>query len=69
MEVLKISAKTDPKKAAGALAEVIRKHGEAELQAIGAGAVKPGHKGNRYCKRFSSSKRLSTLFASQDLPM
>jgi len=39
MEVLKISAKTDPKKAAGALAEVIRKHGEAELQAIGAGAV------------------------------
>ncbi len=36
---LKVSAKSNPNSVAGALAAVIREKGEAELQAIGAGAI------------------------------
>ncbi len=39
MDVLKVSAKSNPSSVAGALAGVIREHGRAELQAIGAGAI------------------------------
>ncbi|NLG85118.1 MAG: stage V sporulation protein S [Firmicutes bacterium] len=39
MEVLKVSANSNPKSVAGALAAVIREKGVAELQAVGAGAV------------------------------
>ena len=39
MELLKISSKTRPAALAGALAGVIREHGKAEMQAVGAGAV------------------------------
>ena len=39
MESLKVSSKSDPKMLAGALAGVIRETGEAEIRAIGAGAV------------------------------
>jgi len=39
MEVLKVSAKSNPNSVAGALAGVIREKGSAELQAIGAGAI------------------------------
>ena len=39
MELLKVSAKSSPSLVAGALAGVIRESGNAELQAIGAGAV------------------------------
>ena len=39
MEVLKVSAKSNPNSVAGALAGVIRERGGAELQAIGAGAI------------------------------
>jgi len=38
-EVLKVSADSNPKAVAGALAALLREHGCAELQAIGAGAV------------------------------
>jgi stage V sporulation protein S len=38
-EVLKVSADSNPKAVAGALAALLREHGSAELQAIGAGAV------------------------------
>ena len=38
-EVLKVSSDSKPKAVAGALAAVLRDHGSAELQAIGAGAV------------------------------
>jgi len=38
-EVLKVSSDSKPKAVAGALAAVLRNHGSAELQAIGAGAV------------------------------
>ncbi|MFO7246086.1 MAG: stage V sporulation protein S [Thermaerobacter sp.] len=39
MEVLKVSANSKPKAVAGALAAVLRAHGSAEVQAVGAGAV------------------------------
>ncbi len=39
MEVLKVSAQSNPKSVAGALAAVLRENGSAELQAVGAGAV------------------------------
>lgn len=39
MEVLKVSAKSNPNSVAGALAGVIRERGAAEIQAIGAGAI------------------------------
>lgn len=38
-EILKVSAKSDPKAVAVATASVVRQCGEVELQAIGAGAV------------------------------
>lgn len=39
MEHLKVAAKSSPNSVAGALAGVIREKGNAELQAIGAGAI------------------------------
>ena len=39
MEVLKVSAKSNPNSVAGALAGVLREHNGAEIQAIGAGAL------------------------------
>ena len=39
MEILKVSSKSNPNLVAGALAGVITEQKEAELQAVGAGAV------------------------------
>lgn len=39
MEVLKVSAKSQPKSVAGALAAVLRDRNAAEVQAVGAGAI------------------------------
>ena len=39
MEVLKVSSKSNPNSVAGALAGVLREKGNAEIQAIGAGAL------------------------------
>jgi len=39
MDVLKVSAKSNPNSIAGALAGVIREKGTAEIQAVGAGAL------------------------------
>ena len=39
MTVLKVSAQSNSKSVAGALASVVREQGTAEMQAIGAGAV------------------------------
>jgi stage V sporulation protein S len=38
-DVLRVSADSNPKAVAGALAALLREHGSAEMQAIGAGAV------------------------------
>lgn len=39
MKILKVSSGSKPNSVAGALAEVIRESGSAEIQAIGAGAI------------------------------
>ncbi len=39
MEILKVSSSSKPNSVAGALAEVIRENNQAEIQAIGAGAI------------------------------
>ncbi|MCK8058854.1 MULTISPECIES: stage V sporulation protein S [unclassified Fusibacter] len=39
MEILKVSARSNPNSVAGALAGVLRENGHAEMQAIGAGAI------------------------------
>jgi len=39
VNILKVSAKSNPNSVAGALAGVVREHGTAEIQAIGAGAL------------------------------
>ncbi|MCW2278424.1 stage V sporulation protein S [Heliophilum fasciatum] len=39
MEGLKVSAQSNPKSVAGALAAILREKGKAEIQAVGAGAV------------------------------
>ena len=39
MEVLRVSAKSNPNSVAGALAGLVREHGTAEMQTIGAGAL------------------------------
>ena len=39
IEILKVSAKSNPNSVAGALAGVLREKGSAEIQAIGAGAL------------------------------
>jgi len=39
MEILKVSAQSQPKAVAGALAAVLRERANAEVQAVGAGAV------------------------------
>ncbi len=39
MEILKVSAQSQPKSVAGAIAAVLREEGLVELQAVGAGAV------------------------------
>ncbi|MCL2054482.1 MAG: stage V sporulation protein S [Oscillospiraceae bacterium] len=39
MEILKVSARSTPTAVAGAIANVMRENGEAEVQAVGAGAA------------------------------
>lgn len=39
IDILKVSAKSNPNSVAGALAGVLRQRGSAELQAVGAGAI------------------------------
>ncbi|SHF74818.1 stage V sporulation protein S [Caldanaerobius fijiensis DSM 17918] len=39
MEILKVSAKSQPKAVAGAIAAVLRENSTAEIQAVGAGAI------------------------------
>ncbi|MGV8144961.1 MAG: stage V sporulation protein S [Alkaliphilus sp.] len=39
MDILKVSAKSRPNSVAGAIAGVMREHGNAEMQAVGAGAL------------------------------
>ncbi len=54
MEVLKVSANSKPKAVAGALAAVVREHGSAEIQSVGAGAVNQAIKSIAIARGFVS---------------
>jgi stage V sporulation protein SpoVS len=56
MEVLKVSHSSAPNKVAGAIAGVLSKTDEVELQAIGAGAVNQAVKAIAIAKRFIEAK-------------
>ena len=52
MTLLKVSSKSSPTAVAGALAGVLRREGEAEMQAIGAGAVNQAVKSIAICRGY-----------------
>jgi stage V sporulation protein S len=52
MDVIKVAARSRTTAVAGAIAGVIREHGHAEVQAIGAGAVNQAIKATAIARRF-----------------
>ena len=69
MEVLKVSAKSNPNSVAGALAGVLRERGNAEIQAIGAGALNQAIKAIAIARGFvaPSGKNLVCIPAFSDI--
>ena len=61
MEVLKVSAKSNPNSVAGALAGVMRERGAAEVQAIGAGAINPAVKAVAIARGFVAPSGLDLV--------
>jgi len=61
LDVLKVSASSNPKSVAGALAAVLRERGTAELQAVGAGAVNQAVKAIAICRGFVASNGLNLV--------
>jgi len=51
-DMLRVSANSKPKSVAGALAAILREHGSAEIQAVGAGAVNQAVKAIAICRGF-----------------
>lgn len=69
METLKVSSKSNPNSVAGALANVFRTNDEAEIQAIGAGALNQAIKGIAIARGFvaPSGKNLICIPAFTDI--
>jgi stage V sporulation protein S len=69
MEILKVSAKSNPNSVAGALAGVIREKGGAEIQTIGAGALNQAIKAIAIARGFvaPSGKNLICIPAFTDI--
>ena len=61
MEVLKVSAKSNPNAVAGALAGVIREQGAAELQTVGAGALNQAVKAIAIARGFIAPSGLDLM--------
>ncbi len=61
MEILKVSAKSNPNSVAGALAGVIREKGKAEMQAIGAGAINQAIKAVAIARGFVAPSGLNLV--------
>ena len=61
MDVLKVSAKSNPNSIAGALAGVIREKGTAEIQAIGAGALNQAVKAVAIARGFVAPSGLELI--------
>ena len=69
MEILRVSANSNPKSVAGALAAVLRERGTAELQAVGAGAGNQAVKAIAICRGYVASNgvNLVTIPAFADI--
>lgn len=61
MDVLKVSAKSSPNSVAGALANVLRERGKAEIQAIGAGAINQSVKAIAIARGFVAPSGLDLI--------
>lgn len=61
MDVLKVSAKSNPNSVAGALAGVIREKGSAEMQAIGAGSINQAVKSIAIARGFVSPSGMDLI--------
>ena len=61
MEILKVSAKSNPNSVAGALAGVLREKGGAEIQAIGAGALNQAIKSIAIARGFVAPGRIDLV--------
>ncbi|HHX86551.1 MAG TPA: stage V sporulation protein S [Firmicutes bacterium] len=62
MKTLKVSAFSNPKAVAGALAAAIREQGTAELQAVGAGAVNQTIKAIAISRGFVAPNGINLVF-------
>jgi stage V sporulation protein S len=62
LEVLKVSSKSNPNSVAGAIAGVIREHGKAEIQAIGAGAINQSIKAIAIARGFVAPIGIDLIF-------
>lgn len=69
METLKVSSKSNPSSVAGALANVFRKKGNVEIQAVGAGALNQAIKAVAIARGFMapSGKNLVCIPAFADI--
>jgi len=61
MDVLKVSSKSNPNSVAGALANVLRERGKAEIQAIGAGALNQSIKAVAIARGFVAPSGLDLI--------
>ena len=61
MEILKVSAKSNPNSVAGALAGVLREKGGAEIQAIGAGALNQAIKATAIARGFVAPRGIELV--------
>jgi stage V sporulation protein S len=61
MDVLKVSAQSNPKSVAGALAAVLRDKGSAEVQAVGAGAVNQATKAVAIARGFVAPNGINLI--------
>jgi stage V sporulation protein S len=62
MEVLKITAKSNPNSVAGALAGVLKENGSAKMQAIGAGAINQAVKAIAIARGFVAPIGMDLIF-------
>lgn len=62
MEVLKVASKSSPNSVAGALAGIIREHGSAEIQAVGAGALNQSIKAIAIARGFLAPSGIDLVF-------
>ena len=69
MEILKVSSKSNPSKVAGAIANVFREQGVAEIQTIGAGSLNQAIKAVAIARGFvaPSGKNLVCIPAFSDI--